>query len=145
MAADKVDKTTRSRIMSRIKSKNTSPELIFRKRLFAKGLRYRLHVDTLPGKPDLVFPHYRAVIFINGCYWHGHDCPQFRMPSSNVEYWSKKINQNRIKDENNLKALSALGWRVLVVWECWITGKNANIENTLDKAISWLLSAGCDL
>lgn len=145
MAADKVDKSTRSRIMSRVKSKDTYPELIFRKRLFSKGIRYRLHDNKLPGKPDLVFPRYRAVLFINGCYWHGHDCPHFRMPSSNIEYWSKKISRNRINDERNLEALTALGWRVLVVWECAIVGKNSDLESTLDNAVSWLMSADCDL
>jgi len=141
MAADKFDKKTRSRIMSRVKSKNTVPELILRKGLFAKGLRYRLHEDKMPGKPDLVFPKYRAAIFVNGCYWHGHDCSHFRMPTSNVDYWTKKINRNRENDERNRYALIALGWRVMVVWECSIIGKDANLNSILDSVADWLMSA----
>lgn len=109
---DKVDKATRSRIMASVKSKNTTPEMAIRRGLFSRGFRYRLHGNSLPGKPDMVFTHLKAVVFVNGCYWHGYDCPNFRMPSSNVDYWQKKIDRNRSNDERNKQQLAALGWRV---------------------------------
>src|SRR4051794_3884401 len=101
---DKVNTETRSRIMARVRSKNTGPEMMVRKRLFNRGFRYRLHSDKLPGKPDLVFPKYRAVIFIHGCFWHGHNCVRIRQPASNVDYWSRKIERNRANDAKNLPA-----------------------------------------
>ena len=97
--ADIVDKKTRSKMMAGIKGKNTKPEMLIRKALFAKGLRYRLHDKNLPGKPDLVFPKYKAVIFVQGCFWHGHDCHLFKWPTSNKEYWRNKINRNREVDK----------------------------------------------
>lgn len=128
--------------MSRVKSKNTSPELKFRKGLFARGFRYLLH-GKLPGKPDLVFPRYKSVIFVNGCFWHGHDCSRFRIPSSNVDYWKAKFERNMANDKRNYEALRSLGWRVLVVWECTLTQKK--IGASLDQAEEWLMSADIHL
>jgi len=143
---DTVDKETRSRIMARVKGKDTTPELMFRKGLFARGFRYRLHGGKLPGKPDLVFPKFRAVVFVNGCFWHGHEgCPRFRLPSSNVEYWSNKIARNLVNDIRNHSLLEGLGWRVLVVWECGIVGRGADLMRTLDDVAEWLESADRDL
>ena len=139
---DTVDQQTRSEIMSRVKSKNTTPELKFRKGMFARGFRYRLH-GKLPGKPDLVFQRYKSVIFVNGCFWHGHDCPRFRIPSTNVDYWKAKLERNMENDKRNHEMLRSLGWRVLVVWECTLTRKA--ITDSLDQAADWLVSADVHL
>lgn len=104
--------------MSQIRSTNSKPEEIVRKFLFSKGLRYRKNVKTLPGKPDIVLKKYNAVIFVNGCFWHHHDCPRFKWPKSNLEYWSNKINNNVERDKKNIKELENLGWNVFTVWEC---------------------------
>ena len=111
----------RSAVMRAVKSKDTSPEISLRKSLFALGLRYRLNVKTLPGKPDLVFPRHRTVLFVHGCFWHGHHCKRGRrVPKTNTDYWLDKIGKNRQRDRKNKRALEALGWRVLTVWECEI-------------------------
>lgn len=115
---DIVDRGTRSRMMSGIRSRDTQIELIVRKGLFAKGYRYRVADKRLPGTPDLVFPKYRAVIFVHGCYWHGHGCRLFRLPKSNIEFWSKKIGINRERDERVIRELLDSGWRIAVIWEC---------------------------
>ena len=104
--------------MSHIRSTNSKPEEIVRKYLFSKGLRYRKNVSKLPGKPDIVLPKYKTVVFVNGCFWHKHDCGRFVMPSSNVEYWTRKIEGNVQRDKFNITLLKELGWRVLVIWEC---------------------------
>jgi len=105
--------------MSRIRGKNTKPELLVRKFLFAKGLRYKLHDKTLPGKPDLVFPKYRTVVFIHGCFWHGHEgCKYFVVPKTRTEWWLGKIRRNIQKDDESILALHQTGWTPLVVWEC---------------------------
>ena len=109
----------RSAIMRAVKSRNTRPEIALRKSLFARGFRYRLNVGHLPGSPDLVFPKFRAVIFVHGCFWHGHDCPRgARIPATNQAYWIAKIDRNKARDRRNIKALRKMGWRVLVSWEC---------------------------
>lgn len=112
----------RRRNMSAIRGKNTKPEMLLRRALHAAGFRYRLHVKTLPGAPDLVFPSRRAVIFVNGCFWHGHDCPLFKLPASNRSFWQEKIRRNRDVDQRALYNLKADGWRTLTVWECAIRG-----------------------
>ncbi len=107
--------------MRAVKSKDTTPELHLRRALHALGFRYRLNVKDLPGKPDLVFPKHKVALFVHGCFWHGHECKRGRrVPKSNTEYWRDKIGKNRIRDRKNKKALEALGWRVLTVWECAI-------------------------
>ncbi len=111
----------RSAVMRAVKSKDTKPELRLRKALHALGFRYRLNVKDLPGKPDLVFPRHRAVLFVHGCFWHGHGCKRGRRkPKSNAQYWRDKIAKNRARDRKNKKALEAMGWRVITVWECEI-------------------------
>jgi len=119
--ADVHDKQTRSYNMSRINGKNTRPEILVRKFLFSKGFRYRLHVKNLPGKPDIVLPKYKTIIFINGCFWHGHEnCKYYVVPKTRTEWWMKKINETKSRDSKILKALSLLGWNVFVIWACEI-------------------------
>ena len=108
----------RSRNMSRIRSTDNKPEEIVRKFLFAQGFRYRKNDKKLPGKPDIVLPKYRTVIFVNGCFWHKHDCPRFVWPSSNQDYWRPKILGNVERDKKNADQLRSQGWNVIVVWEC---------------------------
>ena len=116
--ADTHSKEVRSKNMSHIRSTNSKPEETVRKYLFSKGLRYRKNVRRLPGCPDIVLPKYRTVIFVNGCFWHKHDCGRFVWPSSNEEYWHQKISRNIERDAENQKLLMEQGWRVLVIWEC---------------------------
>lgn len=108
----------RSYNMSRIRSKNTKPEETVRKYLFSQGFRYRKNVRALPGCPDVVLPKYSTVIFVNGCFWHKHDCGRFKWPTSNEEYWTAKIIRNVERDTENQKKLQEMGWRVIVIWEC---------------------------
>lgn len=116
--ADNHTKEARSRNMSHIRSSNTKPEEKVRKYLFSCGLRYRKNVRRLPGCPDLVFPKYKTVVFVNGCFWHHHDCGRFVWPSSNIEYWKKKIDGNVERDDKNKLLLEQQGWRVITIWEC---------------------------
>jgi DNA mismatch endonuclease (patch repair protein) len=120
---DVVDKATRSRMMAGIKGKNTKPELTIRKGLHRLGFRFRLHDRHLPGKPDLIFPGRKAAVFVNGCFWHGHDCPRFKIPTSRAEFWINKINANRARDLKVGVALAAAGWRQAIVWECALSGR----------------------
>ena len=118
-SADIFTAEKRSAIMRAVKSSDTKPEIALRKALFALGYRYRLNVKALPGKPDIVLPKYKTVIFVHGCFWHGHDCKRgSRIPKTNRAYWTEKIARNKIRDAKNIDALSKLGWRVLVIWEC---------------------------
>lgn len=120
--------------MSRIKGKNTNPEEIVRKYLHSKGFRYRKNVKELPGKPDVVLPKYKTVIFVNGCFWHHHvGCRYFKWPESNAEFWRRKISDNEIRDLRNYSKLESLGWNVLVVWECDVKGKR--LEDALKKLL----------
>jgi DNA mismatch endonuclease, patch repair protein len=122
---DVVDKETRSRMMANIRGKNTSPEFAVRRFLHAQGLRYRLHVKHLPGKPDLVFPRYGVALFVHGCFWHRHDgCRFATTPASNTVFWEKKFDANKKRDETVVRTLTKAGWRVLVIWECEINEKN---------------------
>ena len=116
---DNVSKEKRSEIMSKIRSKNTTPEIKVRKLLHSMGYRFRLHRKDLPGKPDIVLPKYKTVIFVHGCFWHGHEgCRYAVIPKSNTHYWKNKINNNISRDNNNLILLSELKWKVLIIWEC---------------------------
>lgn len=136
---DIVSPKKRSQMMSGIRGKNTKPELVIRKALFRCGFRYRIHDTRLPGKPDMVFPKFRAVILVNGCFWHGHNCHLFKWPSSRQSFWKTKITRNREKDTENLKGLRDTGWRVLVVWECAIKGRNRKpFDNLVDAIRTWL-------
>ena len=116
--ADTKTPTERSENMSRIRSTNTKPEEIVRKYLFKHGFRYRKNDKRYPGKPDIVLPKYRTVIFVNGCFWHMHSCSRSRLPLSNQEYWKPKIERNVERDEENKRSLEAAGWKIIVVWEC---------------------------
>lgn len=116
--ADNHSKEVRRMNMSHIRSTNSKPEEIVRKYLFSRGLRYRKNVRLLPGCPDIVIGKYKTVIFVNGCFWHHHDCGRFVWPASNEEYWHKKINRNAERDTHNYQLLEQLGWRVLIIWEC---------------------------
>lgn len=112
----------RHRCMSRIGSKNTKPEIIVRRWLWSQGFRYRINVKKLPGCPDIVLPRLSTVIFVNGCFWHAHQgCDKYRIPATNVDFWTAKFKRNRERDERNYKMLHALGWYVLVVWECQLS------------------------
>lgn len=138
---DIVTPEKRSLMMSGIRGKNTKPEILIRKALFARGWRYRLHDKRLPGKPDLVFPRLRAVVFVDGCFWHGHTCHLFRLPSSRVDFWAEKIARNRQRDVEVRKALEGLGWRHLTVWECALKGRTRlPIVEVIDKVANWLES-----
>ena len=128
------DKKTRSYNMSRIKGANTKPEEIVRKYLFSRGFRYRKNDKKLPGTPDIVLPKYKTVIFVNGCFWHGHkDCRYFVIPKTNTDFWLNKINTNIERDKRKQEALKELGWNVIVVWECELKPKV--VEKTLDNLV----------
>lgn len=137
---DRIDAKTRSALMSRIRSKNTKPELSVRKGLFARGLRYRVHDSRLPGKPDLVFPRYRAIIQVHGCFWHGHEqCKLYKPPSSNIGYWGAKIARNKDNDRRSSMLLGEMGWRVRIVWECSIRGQSASmLEALYEELADWV-------
>jgi DNA mismatch endonuclease (patch repair protein) len=117
---DRLDPDARSRLMSRVGSKNTGPELAVRRAAHAAGLRFRLHRRDIPGTPDLVFPKYRAAVFVHGCFWHGHGCSKGRLPRSRQEYWVPKIRANHERDIAKTTALEAAGWRVMAIWQCEI-------------------------
>lgn len=137
--ADVVDKATRSRMMAGIRGKNTKPELIVRRGVFSKGFRFRLHVRNLPGHPDLVFPRHKAVIFVNGCFWHGHDCRFFRVPKTNAGFWKAKIRGNRKRDTRHVIKLLSDGWRVMTVWECALRGKKIEFtDRVIARVVRWL-------
>lgn len=126
-------KGKRSEVMSKIRSKNTKPEMILRSNLFKAGFRFRLHEKDLPGKPDIVLPKYHTVIFVQGCFWHLHKgCQEGRIPLSNIDYWKKKLHKNVLKDKQNKIACEHLGWKVIIVWECQI---EKHLDVTLSKII----------
>ncbi|MCK4447907.1 MAG: DNA mismatch endonuclease Vsr [Candidatus Marinimicrobia bacterium] len=127
----------RSQIMKKIGPKNSKQELFIRKLIFSFGYRYRLHRKDLPGKPDLVFPKYKKVIFINGCFWHHHNCKRGKLPETNREFWKKKILGNVKRDKENYKELKEFGWKILVVWQCEI--KTKNTEYLQQKIKSFLI------
>ena len=136
---DTVDKATRSLIMSRVGQKNTGPEIILRSILHRTGFRYRLHDRTLPGSPDLVFRRFGAVIFVHGCYWHSHGCHRSTVPKSHRVFWKDKFAANRRRDGRNVRLLEECGWRVMVVWECELLGKNAlRAEELAERIREWL-------
>ncbi len=124
--ADTFSPDERSFIMSRVQNKDTKPEETVRKFLFSQGFRYRKNVNSLPGRPDIVLPKYKTVIFVHGCFWHMHDCGRFRWPESNGEYWKKKIYRNVERDAVNQEKLQEQGWKVLTVWECQLKKKVFN-------------------
>ena len=125
----------RSYNMSRIKGKNTKPELLVRKWLWSRGYRYRLHRKDLPGKPDIVFPKQKKAVFVHGCFWHKHDCRYFKWPRTNREFWKKKINENVRRDQKNYQDLIADGWNYFIVWECEL---KADITGLWDRLAEFL-------
>jgi len=136
---DVVPVEKRSEMMGGIRSKNTKPELIVRKMLHSAGYRYRLHSKAVPGTPDIVLKKYNAVIFINGCFWHFHECAIGNLPKSNTEFWEKKLNNNRARDATKIKDCEAAGWRVLTIWECATKGKRRLAFVDLNSTLtSWL-------
>ena len=125
--------------MSRIRGRDTKPEMLIRRGLHARGLRYRLHDRSLPGRPDLVFRRHHAVILVHGCFWHGHDCPMFRLPATRREFWSAKIGANQRRDAKSHEALVVSGWRVLTVWECSLKGKGRlSFHSVLEACVSFI-------
>ena len=139
---DVVDRETRSRMMSGIKGKDTAGELLIRRALHKKGYRYRLHRKDLPGRPDLVLPRHNAVIFVNGCFWHGHDCHLFKWPKTRPDFWEQKITGNKQRDARNIQNLSETGWRYCLVWECSFRGKNSiAMEDLCVQITDWLSSS----
>lgn len=120
--------------MQAIRSKDTKPELAVRRLVHGMGYRYRLHRKNLPGKPDLVFPTKEKAIFVHGCFWHYHGCNRGRMPKSNLDYWQQKLEGNRMRDRQNMKALRDLGWKTMVIWEC----ESRDVNNLTDKIIGFL-------
>jgi len=142
---DVLTPTQRSLCMSRIRGRDTKPEMLIRRGLFARGFRYRLHDGTLPGRPDLVFPARRAVIFVHGCFWHAHDCALFTLPATRREFWENKLRANRERDASAITALEQGGWRVLVIWECALKGRmKRSFDEVFDECACWLADSGAE-
>ena len=132
-------KDKRSKIMSNIGSVSTKPEIIIRKSLFSKGFRYRINYKKLPGKPDIVLPKYRTVIFVHGCFWHAHsNCKASHLPKSNIEFWENKISSNINRDKNNIEQLVDLKWNIIVIWECEI--KKKSLESLIEEVANCILT-----
>nr|GGH96453.1 very short patch repair endonuclease [Aquisalinus luteolus] len=128
-------------MMSGIKGKDTKPEMIIRKGLHARGFRYKLYDKSLPGKPDLVLPKYNAVIFVHGCFWHGHDCHLFKWPKTRIDFWREKIGSNIVRDEKHTSMIERHGIRVAVIWECGLKNRSADeINEILNKLENWLIN-----
>ncbi len=121
--------------MSKISGKETKPEIIVRKFLFSKGFRYRKNISNLPGKPDIVLPKYKSIVFVHGCFWHNHNCKAAKLPETRKEFWTKKISDNKIRDGKNREVLEKMGWKVFIVWECEIKSKKSR-TNRLELLIN---------
>jgi len=127
--------------MAAVRARDTKPEQMIRKALHASGLRYRLNVRNLPGKPDIVLPRHRAVVFVHGCFWHRHECDLFRWPESRTEFWRDKLNANAARDMKTAEALEKAGWRQAVIWECALKGrKKRDFQDTMQRLIAWIRS-----
>lgn len=138
--SDTMTREQRHRCMSHIRGRDTKPELLVRRFLWRKGYRYRLYDKRLPGRPDIIMRQRRTVIFVNGCFWHGHDCDKFRLPKSNTEFWQKKIERNRRRDRRNRLTLKAMGFNVITIWECELTPKKRiTTLRALDRTLSQIL------
>lgn len=139
---DIVDPITRSRMMAGIRSKGTRPETLMRSLLHKRGLRFARTPSELPGKPDVFLPRWRVAVFVNGCFWHMHECELFRMPSSNREFWKRKLSANRARDLKNTRILIGDGWKVLTIWECSVRGTDAmrQLEQNMDRVAEWIRS-----
>lgn len=140
------DVATRSRNMSAVRGANTKPELLIRKALHKSGFRFRLHAPDLAGRPDMVFPKYKAVLFVHGCFWHRHDCGLFRMPSTRKDFWTAKLDGNAARDERTRRTLCLKGWRVGLVWECSVRGADrSSVEEVAGRIAKWLRGESGDL
>jgi DNA mismatch endonuclease, patch repair protein len=141
---DVVDKATRSRMMSRIRAKNSRPEVFLRQGLHALGFRFRLHAKDILGKPDIVLPKYHALIIVHGCFWHGHGCRYCKTPKTNTVFWQEKIQSNKLRDARTLQFQLDAGWRCLVVWECAVRrAKKKPIElDIVALSANWLMGDG---
>jgi len=140
--ADILTTEQRRRNMKNIKGKDTKPEMIIRRGLYRRGYRYRLHRKDLPGKPDIVFSKHKAVIFVNGCFWHKHECHLLRVPETRKEFWIDKLTKNSERDKKNYNKLNSLGWRVLIIWECAIKGRTSLPVDTILSRTEKFLSSG---
>lgn len=130
--ADKLTPEQRHNCMSHIRCRDTKPEVFIRKTLWKLGFRYRVNVKALPGKPDIVFPKYKTVVFVNGCFWHGHDgCKKYQIPETNRSFWIEKINANKFRDLKNASQLENSGWRIITIWECDLSTKEKRLETVL--------------
>ncbi len=136
---DIVSKDKRSQMMANIKNKNTNPEVLIRKELFRRGFRYRINIKDVFGKPDILLHKYQVVIFIHGCFWHGHKCKYFKIPETNTIFWTNKINKNRDRDLLVQSKLQSEGWRIACIWECSIK-KKETLSELLDALSLWILS-----
>ncbi len=130
---DTVQRGVRSRMMAAVRGRDTAPERAVRRELFANGFRYRLHRKDLPGTPDIVLAAYNTVVFVHGCFWHGHDCPRGRRPASNTAFWDAKLERNQCRDRENHAALESAGWKVITVWECDIVNGLKRLLEDLDE------------
>jgi DNA mismatch endonuclease (patch repair protein) len=137
---DVVNARTRSRMMSGIKGKNTRPELLLRQALHARGFRFRLHPRGLPGRPDLVFAKHKAVVMVNGCFWHMHECQLFKWPETRAAFWTQKLTHNCLRDAAVRSELIEGGWRVATVWECALRGSQHKLTRAVDRVENWLRS-----
>ena len=143
---DVVSPEVRSRMMSGIRGKDTKPEMIIRSSLHKLGFRFRLHSRSLPGKPDMALRKYQAVLFVNGCFWHGHECVLFKWPKTRPKFWREKIGGNKKRDTDNRRALLQDGWRVCTIWECALKGPaRLPIEEVIEATASWITSNGQEL
>ena len=139
--ADRLTPIQRHQVMSRIRSVNTKPELILRHALWHRGFRYRINESRLPGKPDVVMRKYKTVLFIHGCFWHGHEgCPTSHVPKTNTEFWVAKVARNKERDQEVWRKLEAKGWSVIIVWECQL--KKANLDETVDRVAAEIIRNG---
>ena len=139
--ADRLTPIQRHQVMSRIRSVNTKPELILRHALWHRGFRYRINESRLPGKPDVVMRKYKTVLFIHGCFWHGHEgCPTSHVPKTNTEFWVAKVARNKERDQEVWRKLEAKGWSVIIVWECQL--KKANLDETIDRVAAEIIRNG---
>lgn len=137
--ADIMSPAQRSNVMRSVRTRNTAPELRVRRILHQLGFRYRLHVRDLPGCPDIVLPRHRTIVFVHGCFWHGHHCPKGRLPASNAQRWRTKIAGNQVRDTSRQCELAQMGWKVLTVWECQTNNTDAilaSLQSLLNRGIS---------
>jgi DNA mismatch endonuclease (patch repair protein) len=135
---DTVDKSTRSKIMASVRQKSTGPEMRLRKALHKIGFRYRVNDKKLKGSPDLVFPKYKSVIFVHGCFWHRHGCKATTTPNTRQDFWNAKFKANVRRDKSNIETLLNQGWRVMVVWECSLKGKGEHVDSVIHEVAGWI-------